>query len=71
MAVRVSSNTVPQKSLDILIERFLASLRFEQRRKLDQLGIEFGSFVTEGGDLILNLREGAVNMVFIQKWRVL
>ena len=26
------------------IERFLASLRFEQRGKLDQLGIEIGSF---------------------------
>jgi hypothetical protein len=26
------------------IERFLASLRFKQRGKLDQLGIEIGSF---------------------------
>jgi hypothetical protein len=26
------------------IERFLASLRFEQRGKLDQLGIEVGTF---------------------------
>jgi hypothetical protein len=34
----------PQKSLDMPIERFLASLRFEQRGKLDQLGIEIGSF---------------------------
>jgi hypothetical protein len=34
----------PQKSLDMLIEQFLASLRFEQRGKLDQLGIEIGSF---------------------------
>jgi hypothetical protein len=34
----------PQKSLDIPIERFLASLRFEQRGKLDQLGVEIGSF---------------------------
>jgi hypothetical protein len=34
----------PQKSLDMQIERFLASLRFEQRGKLDQLGIEIGSF---------------------------
>jgi hypothetical protein len=33
----------PQKSLDMPIERFLASLRFEQRGKLDQLGIEIGS----------------------------
>jgi hypothetical protein len=34
----------PQKSLDRPIERFLASLRFEQRGKLDRLGIEIGSF---------------------------
>jgi hypothetical protein len=33
----------PQKSLDVSIERFFASLRFEQREKLDQLGIEIGS----------------------------
>jgi len=33
----------PQKSLDMPIERFLASLHFEQRGKLDQLGIEIGS----------------------------
>jgi len=32
----------PQKSLGMLIERFL--LRFEQRGKLDQLEIEIGSF---------------------------
>jgi hypothetical protein len=25
------------------VEQFLASLRFEQRRKLDQLGVEIGS----------------------------
>jgi len=34
----------PQKSLDIPIERFFASLRFEQREKLEQLGIEIGFF---------------------------
>ena len=34
----------PQKSLDMHIERFFASLRFEQRGKLDQLGSEIGSF---------------------------
>jgi hypothetical protein len=33
----------PQKSLDIPIERFFASISFEQRGKLDQLGIETGS----------------------------
>jgi len=33
----------PQKSLDMPIERFLTSLRFEQREKLDQLGVEIGS----------------------------
>jgi len=33
----------PQKSLDMPIERFLAYLRFEQRGKLDQLGIEIES----------------------------
>jgi hypothetical protein len=26
------------------VERFLASVRFEQREKLDQLGIEIGYF---------------------------
>jgi hypothetical protein len=40
--VRVLIST--QKSLDVPIERFIASLRFEQRGKLDQLGIEIGSF---------------------------
>jgi hypothetical protein len=39
----------PQKSLDMPVERFLASLRFEQRRKLDQLAIEIGSLDTETG----------------------
>jgi hypothetical protein len=34
----------PQKSLGDSVERFFASLRFEQRVKLDQLGIEIGSF---------------------------
>jgi hypothetical protein len=33
-----------QKSLDMPIERFFASLRFEHKSKLDQLGIEIGSF---------------------------
>jgi hypothetical protein len=34
----------PQKSLGMPVERFFASLRFEQRGKLDHLGIEVGSF---------------------------
>ena len=34
----------PQKSLDINIERFFASIRFEQKGKLDQLGIEIGYY---------------------------
>jgi len=34
----------PLKALDIPVERFLVSLRFEQRGKLDQLGIEINSF---------------------------
>jgi len=33
----------PQKSLDMPTERFLALLRFEQRGKLEQLGIEIPS----------------------------
>jgi hypothetical protein len=33
----------PQKSFGVPVERFLASLRFEHRSKLDQLGIEIGS----------------------------
>jgi hypothetical protein len=34
----------PQKSLGVPIERFFAFLRFEQKRKLEQLGIEISSF---------------------------
>jgi hypothetical protein len=33
--------------LDMPVGQFLASLRFEQRGKLDQLGIELGSFDTK------------------------
>ena len=33
--------------LDIPVEQFLASLRFEQRVKLDQLGIGMGSLDTK------------------------
>jgi hypothetical protein len=33
----------PQKSLDMPIERFFASMRFEQKGKLEQLGIEISS----------------------------
>jgi len=32
-----------QKSLGMPVERFLALFRFEQRGKLDQLGIEIGT----------------------------
>ena len=35
--------------LDVPVDRFLGSLRFEQREKLDQLGIEIGSLDTEMG----------------------
>ena len=34
----------PQKTLGVPVGRFLASLRFEQRGKLDQLGIEMDPF---------------------------
>jgi len=34
----------PQTSLDIPIERFFASLRLEQREKLEQMGIEISFF---------------------------
>jgi acyl-CoA thioesterase FadM len=37
------------RQLEEHFERFLASLRFEQRGKLDQLAIEFGSLDTETG----------------------
>jgi hypothetical protein len=37
----------PQKSLDMPIERFLASVRFEHRSKLDHLGIEIRYLDTE------------------------
>ena len=33
----------PLKSLDVPVERFLASLRFEQRGKLDQIGFQLGN----------------------------
>jgi hypothetical protein len=33
----------PQKLLNMPIERFFTSLRFEQREKLNQLGIEIGT----------------------------
>jgi len=33
--------------LVITVERFLASVRFDHRSKLDQLGIEIGSLDTE------------------------
>ena len=34
----------PLEPFDDSVERFFASLRFEQRGKLDQLGVEIGSF---------------------------
>jgi hypothetical protein len=34
----------PQKSLDRKVKRLLATLHFEQREKLDLLGIEIGNF---------------------------
>ena len=35
---------IENEPLDIPVEWFLSMLRFEQRGKLDQLGIEIGSF---------------------------
>jgi hypothetical protein len=35
---------IETEPFDVSVERFLASLRFQQRGKLDQLGIEIGSF---------------------------
>ena len=35
--------------LDVRVEQFLASVRFEHRSKLDQLAIEIGSLDTETG----------------------
>ena len=32
------------ESLDVPVERFLASVRFEHKSKLDQLGIKLSSF---------------------------
>jgi hypothetical protein len=40
-------SSVSKEPFDIPVERFLASLRFEHRSKLDQLGIETGSFDTK------------------------
>ncbi len=43
--VRVLFRPLFEKELlDMPVEQFLASLRFEQRGKLDQLEIEIGSF---------------------------
>ena len=44
-AVRVLSRLfVENELLDIPVEQFFASLRFEQRSMLEQLGVEIGSF---------------------------
>jgi hypothetical protein len=37
------------KPLDVPADRFLASVRFEHRSKLDQMAIEIGSLDTETG----------------------
>ena len=37
----------PLKSLDVPVERFFESLRFEQREKLDQVDIQFGKLDEE------------------------
>ena len=43
-AVRVLFRPQIEKELlDVPVEQFLSSLRFQQRGKLDQLGIEIGS----------------------------
>jgi hypothetical protein len=43
--VRVQYRPLLEKELlDIPVEQFLACLRFEQRGKLEQLGVEIGSF---------------------------
>jgi hypothetical protein len=39
-----SMHLKPFEALDGNVERFLASLRFEQREKLDQLRIDIGTF---------------------------
>jgi hypothetical protein len=40
---------VQLEPLDMPVERFLASVRFENKSKLDQLGIEIGSLDTKMG----------------------
>ncbi len=40
----LTAHSFEKEPLDMPVERFLASLRFEQRSKLDQLGIEMDSF---------------------------
>jgi hypothetical protein len=37
------SNTAPLEPFDDSVERFFASLRFEQRGKLDDFGIQLGN----------------------------
>jgi len=46
----------PQKSLDRYIKRFFASLGFEQRGKLDQLGIEISSIDFKSANFDSRLR---------------
>ena len=54
LSVRVQYR--PFKSLDMPVERFLSSLRFEQREKLDQLGIKIGSFRAQYPVFVVLLR---------------
>ena len=48
---RLFRRFVENELLDMPVEQFSASLRFEQRGKLEQLGIEVGTFEKESSNL--------------------
>jgi hypothetical protein len=47
--------------LDIPVELFLASLRYEQRGKLDQMGIEIDSFDKESSNISFEIPMGGTD----------
>lgn len=50
-----------KKLLDVPVEQFLVSLRFQQRGKLDQLGIEIGSFDKESSNISFEFPMGGTD----------
>jgi hypothetical protein len=51
LKVRVlPGSSVPKEPFDMPVERFLASLRFENRGKLDDLGLDIDTNTFKSGD---------------------